>query len=140
MAAVVPSVSDRGWLKGPSEKADQLLSNFYATDAAQTYLYKGSVTNVQDLLQRFGNDMNRIASQMQIALDEYFKPYFDAVSVQVSTNADDDVNPTNAVTLTVAIAVVQDGKQYSVSALVGNVNSKFRRITNYINTGVLADN
>jgi hypothetical protein len=35
--------------------------------------------------------------------------------------------------------VTQDGKQYSVSGLVQEVNSRFMRVTNYVNTGVLSN-
>lgn len=135
MAAVVASLSDRGWLSGPTEKLDQLLSDFYTTDYVQTYLYKDSTTNAQALFQQYGNDPATLAVETQRALDAYLKSYFDNISVQVTQNGSDDTNPTNKVTVTIGVTVVQDGQQYSIQTLAGNVNSKFQRITNYIDTG-----
>lgn len=137
--APAPTMSDRGWVTNPGEKADFLLSWFYESDAAQTYIYKGKVLNVQNLLEQYGSDIPAIVSEMQILLEAYFQSYFDAAIVQVSANDDPAVNPTNAITLTIAAQVTQDGKQYSVAGLVQEVNSRFMRVINYTNTGVLSN-
>lgn len=135
--APVPTMSDRGWVSNPGEKADWLLSWFYESDAAQTYIYKGQVQNVQDLLERYGNNIADIVSEMQLGLESYFQRYYDTAIVQVTSNDDPNVNPTNAITLNIAAQVVQDGVKYSVSGLVQGVNSRFQRVINYTNTGIL---
>lgn len=137
--APAPTMSDRGWVTNPGEKADFLLSWFYESDVAQTYIYKGKVLNVQALLEQYGNDIPTIVGEMQLMLEAYFQAYFDAVIVQVSANDDPSINPSNAITLTVAAQVTQDGKQYSVSGLVQEVNSRFMRVINYVNNGVLSN-
>lgn len=138
MAAVAPSMSDRGFIKGPAEKADQLLAWFFVSDAQQTYLYQGSVRNVQDLMQRFGNNIPAITQEMQAALEKLFQAYFDTAIVQVTNNDDPAVNPTGQITLRISAEVTQDGVSYSVNELIQSVNSKFIRVTNYVNTGVLS--
>lgn len=137
--APAPTMSDRGWVTNPGEKADFLLSWFYESDTAQTYIYKGKVLNVQALLEQYGTDIPTICNEMQLMLEAYFRAYFDAAIVQVSANDDPSINPTNAITLTVAAQVTQDGQQYSVSGLVQEVNSRFMRVVNYVNTGVLSN-
>lgn len=136
MTVVAPSLSDRGWISNPSEKADQLLAWFFATDAAQSYLYTGNVTDVHDLLQRFGDDILGLCAEMQDRLDRYLTPHFDQVVVDVTSSIAD--NPSSKVTVSIAIQVVVDGRPYSITSLYGDVNSRFVRITNYINTGVLS--
>lgn len=137
MANVVPSLSDRGWVKGPSEKADQLLANFFATDVAQSYLYKDHMTNAQGLLAQYGKDIPRLCSEMQAQLQTYLAAYFDRVNVEVTSDAFDPAHVQNTVTLTISIGLAQDGVNYAIDKMVQAVNSKFKRITNYINTGVL---
>lgn len=137
--APAPTMSDRGWVTNPGEKADFLLSWFYESDAAQTYIYKGKVLNIQNLLERYGSDIGAITTEMQQGLEQYFQSYFDSAIVQVTSNDDPSVNPSNAITLTVAAQVKQDGQTYSVAGLVQQVNSRFQRVLNYVNTGVLAN-
>jgi hypothetical protein len=137
--APAPTMSDRGWVTNPGEKADFLLSWFYESDAAQTYIYKGKVLNIQNLLERYGSDISAIVTEMQQGLEAYFQSYYDAAIVQVTANDDPSINPSNAITLTVAAQVKQNGETYSVSGLVQQVNSRFVRVTNYVNTGVLAN-
>lgn len=137
--APAPTMSDRGWVTNPGEKADFLLSWFYESDAAQTYIYKGKVLNIQNLLERYGSDIGAITTEMQQGLEAYFQSYFDSAIVQVTSNDDPSVNPSNAITLTVSAQVKQDGQTYSVSGLVQQVNSRFQRVLNYVNTGVLAN-
>jgi len=137
--APAPTMSDRGWVTNPGEKADFLLSWFYESDAAQTYIYKGQVRNVQDMLERYGDDISSIVIEMQQGLEQYFQRYYDDAIVQVSANDDPTLNPTNAITLTISAQVTQDGKTYSVAGLVQEVNSRFQRVINYVNTGVLAN-
>lgn len=137
--APAPTMSDRGWVTNPGEKADFLLSWFYETDIAQTYIYKGKAINVQALLEQYGNDIAAICNEMQLMLEAYFQAYFDAAIVQVSANDNPSINPSNAITLTITAQVTQDGNQYSVSGLVQEVNSRFMRVINYVNTGVLSN-
>jgi hypothetical protein len=133
-----PTMSDRGWVVNPGEKADFLMSWFFESDPAQTYIYKGKVLNIQNMLEQYGNDIPTLVSELQQGLEGYFQSYYDAAIVQVSANDDPSVNPTNEITLTIAAQVTQNGNTYSVSGLVQSLNGRFVRVANYINTGVLS--
>lgn len=131
----VPSLSDRGWLKGPSEKVDQLLSYFFQADVSQSYLYRGTVNSAQALIEQYGNDTGQLCTQVQSALEAFLSAYFDSSTVVVTSSDQDPTNVSNAVTLTIAAKVVQNGVAMSINAAFQNVNSKFIRLTNYMNTG-----
>lgn len=129
----VPSLSSRGWLTTPSERADALLSHFFESDAIQSYVFSGSIANIQDLIKNYGTDVNELASQLQVSLERYLARYFDRPVVSVKT--DGDVQNTNRVKMSIRGTVVQDGLPYSIGALVGRDGSSFRRIIGQINTG-----
>lgn len=133
----VPSMTTRGWLYNPAEKIDQVMSYFFEADPSSTYLYNGYVVNVQTLLQQYGNDIPSITNEIRTGLEQMLRAYFDSAQVQVTNNDDPTVNTSNAITLYIAATVTQAGKSYSLDALVQQVNSKFIRVINYTNTGVL---
>lgn len=140
MGAMVPSISDRGWLTTVPEKLDLLLSYFFESDKIQTYLYKGSVTNLQNILQQYGNNIPQLCIQLRAMLESYFSRYFDTAVVEVTANNDPTVNPTNAVTLTVMAAINDGGTDYSLGSQVQVSNSTFKRVLGIINNGVLPSN
>jgi hypothetical protein len=133
--APVPSLSDRNWLTGPSEKVDLLLSYFFQVNVSQTYLYRGSINSAQALIEKYGNDMGQLTSNFQAALETYLKNFFDNATVKCTTSDQDPNNVSNSVTLTIEAQVVQNGVAMSVNAAFQNVNSKFIRLANYMNTG-----
>jgi len=137
MGAAVPSISMKGWITAVPEKVDFLLSHFFESDKIQTYLYQGHVTNLQNILQQYGNDIPQLCAQLQSMLGPYFGGYFDAAVVEVNANNDPTVNPTNAITLTVQCTLRDNGQEYSLGSLVQVNDSSFKRIMGLINYGVL---
>lgn len=121
----------------PAEMADALMSYFFESDAAQTYLYKGAVVNIQYLLEQYGNNIMTITDEMRTALENLFTRYFDGAQVMISSNDNDPSNPTNAITLTISARITSNGQSFDLFGLVQSVNGKFMRVVNYTNTGVL---
>jgi hypothetical protein len=140
MGAVVPSISDKGWIKAVPEKLDSLLSYFFESDKIQTYLYYGHVTNLQNILQQYGSNIPQLCIQLRAMLESYFAAYFDAAVVEVEANNDPTVNPTNAITLTVKATLSENGQEYSLGSQVQVNNSSFKRVMGIINYGQLPAN
>lgn len=136
MGAVVPSISDRGWVTSLPERCDLLLSYFFETDKIQTYLYPGKVSNLQGLLQQYGNNIPQLCIQLQAMLEAFFTAYFDAAVVNITANNDPTVNPTNKITVTIEATVNDNGKDYSFGEEVQISNSSFQRVMSIINTGI----
>lgn len=140
MGAAVPSISDRGWITAVPEKVDQLLSYFFESDKIQTYLYAGHVTNLQNILQQYGNNVPQLCIQLRAMLEPYFGGYFDTAVVEVNANNDPTVNPTNAVQLTIVASLQDNGVQYSLGSLVQVNDSSFQRVMGLINYGTIPVN
>jgi hypothetical protein len=139
MTVVVPTLSSRGWVRAPAEKADYLLSHFFEADRLQTYLYGDNVSSLQFLVEQHGHDPLTFCSALQQTLQNYLGRYFD--SAQVEVTSDDNPaynttpNPTSAVTVRIWASVVQEGKEYSIVKLIETANSKLVRVLDLINNG-----
>ena len=68
MTITAPTLSPQGWIIDPSGKIDSLLSWFYETMGSQSYLYKGSVSSLQLLLQKYGSDVGNFTIELQRSL------------------------------------------------------------------------
>lgn len=134
---VVPTMSDRGFVTHPAEKADALLAYFFQDDETMHYLLSGAVQNIQILMQRYGNDIPRLCQQFGEALTTRLQGSFDFVDVAVTSDDVTDGNPSGNITLKIQIKLVDGGQTYSIERLVRSVNSKFTIITNYLNYGTL---
>lgn len=137
MGAAVPSISLSGWITAVPEKVDLMLSHFFESDAIQTYLYKGNVANVQNILQQYGDNIPALCIQLRATMERYFAAYFDAVVVDVSANNDPTVNPSNAITLTVMATINDNGTEYSLGTVVAQNGATFKRVMGLINNGIV---
>ena len=127
MVIPAPSLSAAGWVTSPAEKADLLLSHFYASVKNQTSLYGNNVSNLQWLVQRYGHDVVSLVTQVRSNLEVYLGRYYPAVNVEVGSN-DSPSNDTNQITLRVFCQVTENGKQYSFGRLITTINSKIEKI------------
>jgi hypothetical protein len=127
----------KGWVTSVPEKVDLNLSHFFESDKIQTYLYKGHVANLQNIIQQYGNNVPQLCIQLRSMLEAYFAGYYDACVVEVTANNDPTVNPTNAVTLTIQATLRDNGVEYSLGTLVQVNDSSFKRVMGLINYGVL---
>lgn len=131
--AVVPTLSDVGWVTDPPKKADALLGYFFQTSASQSYLYSDSVTSAQAILAKNANNIPAITSELEDALQKLLSKYFDSVTCNVSSDAADQDG--SLVTVYVDCTFTENGTKYSLGRCVENVNSKFSKISAFLNTG-----
>ncbi len=127
MAIEVPSLSPAGWVSGPAEKLDRLLSYYFVSEYSQTNLYQGRVKSLPMHIKRYGNDENALQDAMRQALEELLRPYFDQVSVNITTDKPikDDLGRINVM---VDIQVQQDSVTYSAGRELETLNGTLMRI------------
>lgn len=131
--APVISLSTKGVLISPTEKVDALLAYFKASDANQSYLFKGRIANLSILCQRSGNDIPTLKKSISDVLQDYMTPHFE--QVQINIRDDIDTNETSRVNLYLSMLVTENGKTYDVNGLLSLINGKFEKITVFNNTG-----
>lgn len=129
----VPTLSAKGLVYDIVEKTDRLWAHFFASDANQDHLYKGSIANLAILLQECGNDIPQLKERIRSTLERYLGHYYELVII----NIDDDIatNPSNRIALKLSATVTQAGERYDVASLLSMVNGKFEKITHLNNTG-----
>jgi hypothetical protein len=135
MTIAVPTLSATGWTRSPAEKADFLMSHFYESDKFQTYLYGQNVTNLQWLIEQYGNDPARVCREIQDGLQAYLSRYYDSAVVQCTANDNPAINPTSEITLKLFCQVVENGKEYVIARLIMSKDSKFQSIVKMNNEG-----
>lgn len=128
----VPSLSDQGWLWARDQKIDFLLAHFFEANASQSYLFRGSVNSMQNILAEKGDDIVSLCQTLNRVLESYLGKYFDSATVEAIHNLSD---LSNKVTITLRITIVDGDKSYSVNELIEQVNSKFVRVVKQINEG-----
>lgn len=133
MPAPVPSLSSAGWVQGPAEKADLLFSYYFTSEYSQSLLYQGSVISLPAQVQQMGHDPLELRLLIRKDIERLFQPYFEQVSVEVTTDTPDPADPTR-LNITLDCSVVDAGVTYSLGRLISTVNSKILKIKE-INNG-----
>lgn len=136
MGQIVPvsALSLDGWVTSSASKADYLLSHFFLSEYSQTQLYKGNVTSLQYLIQKYQVNPNILERETQATLEGYFSRYFPNVQAEVVC----EPNTTNSSQINLKIYIsIQDesGATLSVGRLVDVLDSKINKIITYNNTG-----
>jgi hypothetical protein len=130
--APVPSLSTKGFLRDPYEKADQLSADFFQNQASQTNFYKGEISSLTFLLNKHSNDSSALRAAVKDTLTTLFSRYFDMVEVDVTiqfpeTKADSRFD------LRVELTFMQNGITYNLGKLVEIVDSKLNNVVGLIN-------
>jgi hypothetical protein len=133
---VVPSMSDRGWIRSAPEKADALMSDFYSADMKQTYLYPEGIANLQGLIQKYGKDINSLTVRLQTVMETYFRQYFTMATINITSDADEIED--SKVTLKVSCFLVQGKEERTLEDLLEISSGQFKRIIHYNQTGAFS--
>ncbi len=132
MSAKVPTLSAAGWVDHPAEKADQLISYYFVSEASQTHLYPGQVVSLTAQVQEWGHDPLELRQRIRDDMERYLRPYFDEVIIDVTTETP-AVDGTNRFNVTLNCIVIDKGERYSLGRLITVVNSKIVRIVDINN-------
>lgn len=130
MARVVPVLGSAGFTDDITIKVDQVLSNFYLTQASQTDVYRGSVVSMPDIIRRYGNDPLVLERETRNVLDGYLSRHFDEVNLTINAILSGD-----SIDLQIT-AILRDGERsLDIHHAVNSKNSKIRSIIDLQNDG-----
>lgn len=83
--AVIPYPSiDSGFIYDPGKKLDALMSDFYESEQAQSYLFKSQITSFPYILQQYPNDSDAVIQAVKSSLRNLFLKYFDDCNVETA--------------------------------------------------------
>lgn len=132
--AVVPTLSEDGWVKTPLMMADYLFSHFLLADYSQTEVYEGQVSSMSWILHESNNNVSTTIRLMENGLKTYFGRYFPRVDVQV-TDSTADVN-SSKVALSIYVAFTdKEGNDHTLDKAIELTDSNTARVINLNNYG-----
>ncbi len=133
MITPVPALSQSNWVTNTTEKADLLLSHFFESDKAQSYIYGSSIANLQGLIEKYGHNADELCSKMQDTLEIYLKKYYPAVVVNVSHTV--DKQKPSEIILKLYCRAAEENKEIIFGKLLRVADTKIAKIMSLNNTG-----
>ncbi len=130
-----PSLSESSWITSSIQKADYLFSHFFESNYSQTEIYKDNVSSFAYLVAIYSEDPDRLVSEVQKTLQNYFGRYFNTVVCEVTWFAN-KLN-TSIIELTIYLTFIDDeGKEYNLSRVLSTTGGKIVSVLNSNNYGV----
>ena len=127
--AVVPTLSQDGWVDMPMKAADYLFSHLFLSDFSQTYLYYPNVSSIPYLIFKNQSSINQLANDVKRTVDDYFTRYYDAVTSEVIDSSGDGTNGSITIFLE-----IRDGEEiFTLGKVLEYTDSKIKRILDYNN-------
>lgn len=123
----VVTLSSKGILTQPNDKADELFGCFMLSNASQSNIYKGNVLSFPAIIQNNANNPSGLVSDTKQALTTLYSGHYDAVLVDVNI-ADVNDNTDNRYAVTINVAYNQEGQSYSLGKLATITTSKTFKI------------
>lgn len=109
------SLSENGWTNQPLQVSSELLLNLFTTQASQTYLFAGKMASYAYVSQKFQNDPEGMAQEINALLQAKLASQFDNVVVQTSVYNENGVSKA----INVAASYTDsEGKSYDLSRVV----------------------
>lgn len=115
--APVPTFGPQGWIEDPKEMCAGLIQHAYESDFSQSNEHRGSVTSIQNIARLYGHNPDRHASELRVALLDYFGRYFSNVNIEARVIPIED---TNKYEMVVDGQVIVDDTPYSFGASFAN--------------------
>lgn len=126
MKIKVPTLSATGWLTEISERADQLMANYFTSEFSQSHIYAGSITSLPYHIQEYGNDPALLESKVTDSLQLYLNRYFDKVELTVDASLSEENE--SRINLTISATIYDDDYKYSLGREILSANNKIVNI------------
>jgi hypothetical protein len=133
---VVPAatMSTQGFIFDSANKFDTLLAHLFATDGNQSYLYKGRIVALADMIEKVdGRKKDEIQSRLRQGCYNYFNAYYDTVGIEIIVTEINDSSSQLDFQLNITITEGLVQQQYGV--LIRTVNKKATEIIKINNNG-----
>lgn len=123
----VISLSSKGILTQPNDKADELFGCFMLSNASQSNIYSGNVASFPGIIQANANNPDGLARDVKQALTTLYSGHFDAVLADVSIRDVND-NTDNRYAVTINVTYTQGNESYSLGKLATVTTSLVSKI------------
>lgn len=134
--ALVPSLSDSGWISDNRDKVSALLSYFYASQYSQSQFFYGNVSSMSYLLYKYGTNPSDMAAEVESTLLAFLSRYLNNVIVEVTPNISDNLQAS----INIYLQFLDDnGNPVTFSNLLLIEGSKIVKIVNANNTGEVSN-
>ena len=132
MTAVVPSLSEQGWITDSYKILNNIVSYYILTDAAQTLVFEGNLISLPETYYKYINQPVEMASAIKSDLDKMISRYFPIAEVNTEAKAMTD---SQYAILLYAAAVTEDGTRIELSKVVEISTTGLRKIIEVNNYG-----
>lgn len=135
LVTAVPSLSPKGWVTDTQNKADLLMTNFYATDQLQTVLFQSQISSLPYIVRKYSHDSVQLSNNLQAALERYFSRYYDGVIVEVKAGDSPTEQMTKRFTYYIYVKVSDANGEYVVGRLLQTEETRIYKYTKLASAG-----
>jgi hypothetical protein len=127
--AVIPTLSQDGWVDTPLKAADYLFSHLFLSDYSQTYIYYPHVSSIPYILFRNQTSITELARDLKNTIELYFSQHFDGVNCEVLDTSGDGTS--GSVTIYLEL---RDGETtFTLGKVMEYTDSKIKSVIDYNN-------
>lgn len=135
MAQPLLTMSAKGVIRDPQEKASWLLAYYLTSNYSQSNIFRGSILSLPKRIQEFDRDVEDLRSKLREDIENLLRPYFDDVSCLVTTSFPEKDDP-RAVNATVEVIFTEAGERYSLGRVISVAGNKAFHVMSINNTGI----
>lgn len=128
MAISVPTLSPQGWVTELAAKIDILLSHYVSTDQEQSNTFKGSISNLQYIIEQNAGDALATADAIARSFQTYLGRYYENVGADAKFSLTNEKESGTTVKITLSLNFTEDGITYTANRLLTYYNGKFKNI------------
>lgn len=125
----VPTLSTNGWVTDNAPKIDWLLAHWVSCLDNQTSLYRGNITSLQAVIEKYQDDMDVCARQIASTLQTYLGRYYSEALVNCRAVLADEKTSLTLVKFILGINYTEAGVIYSADRVISTHSGKFKSIT-----------
>lgn len=129
MVIPVPTLSTQGWVTDLAGKIDTLLAHYISSDYEQSNTFKGSISNLQYLIEQHSGDPLSTADSIARSVQTYLGRYYENVIAEAKFSLIDEKESRSTVKITLSLNFTEEGVTHTANRLLTYFNGKFKEIT-----------
>lgn len=137
--ALLPSLSESGWVDASIPVADILLSHVFCSDYSQTYIYRGHVASMAWMIRECQDDLSRLIGLIERTLTSYFNSYFDNTIVEVTQTTESLMSSKVGLNMYISFND-KEGVEHNYARMVEYQDLLITKVVDILNGRTLQDN
>lgn len=131
----VATMTKRGYVKTPTEKADFILAYVFETLPSENWLLQRNTKSVQSLIAEHTNDTDGFINALRQLIQEKFDIYFDHAVINVEYSSGSQHMTTGRASITVNVIITENGEPINVLRQFSGNNGVFSMVVKQVNYG-----